>query len=410
LNARLTRLAAFAASALAACGGDSATTPAPVGNASPSSSPVAASCSVAPVTGQPALTAVLFARGFTDPLDLQVPAGDRNRVFVVEQVGRIRIVRAGAVLPTPYLDISSLTSAGGERGLLGLAFHPRYAENGRFFVNYTDRRGDTHISEFRASPPSADTVDPATERQVLFVSQPFPNHNGGGLAFGNDGMLYAGLGDGGSGGDPFRNGQNLGTALGKMLRMDVDRGVPFAVPSDNPFVATNGAFPLVWAYGLRNPWRFAFDRATGDFYIADVGQNAFEEVDVALAPRRGGENYGWNVMEGLHCFQPASGCNQAGLTLPVLEYPHSQGCSITGGAVYRGCRLPGYAGTYFYADFCTAFIRSFRTQAGQVVDQRDWTAALGRGVNAPTAFGVDDEGEVYIVDQDGEVYKVVPAS
>jgi glucose/arabinose dehydrogenase len=362
------------------------------------------------VAGQPALTTVLFARGLSNPLDFQVPAGERNRAFVVEQVGRIRIVRAGAVVPAAYLDISALTSAGGERGLLGLAFHPRYAENGRLYVNYTDRRGDTHISEFRAVPPTADAVDPATERQVLFVSQPFPNHNGGGLAFGNDGMLYAGLGDGGSAGDPSRNGQNLGTPLGKMLRIDVDHGTPFAVPSDNPFTATAGAFPLVWAYGLRNPWRFAFDRATGDFYIADVGQNTVEEVDVALAPRRGGENYGWNVMEGTRCFQPASGCNQAGLTLPVVEYTHGQGCSITGGVVYRGCRLPGYAGTYFYADYCTAFIRSFRMQGGLAVDQRDWTAALGRGVNAPTSFGVDDEGEVYIVDQDGEVYKVVPAS
>jgi glucose/arabinose dehydrogenase len=401
-------LGLVAATLLAACG-ESMTTPAPISSTSPS--PAAANCSATPVAGQPSLTTVLFARGLTDPLDFQVPMGERNRAFVVEQVGRIRIVRGGAVLGTPYLDIASLTSAGGERGLLGLAFHPRYAENGRFYVNYTDRRGDTHISEFRASPPSADTVDPATERQVLFVSQPFPNHNGGGLAFGNDGMLYAGLGDGGSGGDPFRNGQNLGTALGKMLRIDVDRGVPFAVPSDNPFVATAGAFPLVWAYGLRNPWRFAFDRATGDFYIGDVGQNLFEEVDVALAPRRGGENYGWNVMEGLHCFQPASGCNQTGLTLPVLEYTHAQGaCSITGGVVYRGCRLPGYAGTYFYGDYCAAFIRSFRTLSGQAVDQRDWTAALGRNITAITSFGVDDEGEVYIVDQQGEVYKVVPAS
>jgi len=403
-------LGLLAATLLAACGGESMTTPGPVSSASPSS-PAAANCSATPVAGQPSLTTVLFAHGLANPLDFQVPAGERNRAFVVEQVGRIRIVRGGAVLGTPYLDVSSLTSAGGERGLLGLAFHPRYVENGRFYVNYTDRRGDTHISEFRASPPSADTVDPATERQVLFVSQPFANHNGGGLAFGNDGMLYAGLGDGGSAGDPSRNGQNLGTALGKMLRIDVDRGAPFAVPSDNPFVATAGAFPLVWAYGLRNPWRFAFDRATGDFYIADVGQNLFEEVDVALAPRRGGENYGWNVMEGMHCFQPASGCNQAGLTLPVVEYTHTQGaCSITGGVVYRGCRLPGYAGTYFYGDYCAAFIRSFRMQSGQAVDQRDWTAALGRNISAITSFGMDDEGEVYIVDQQGEVYKVVPAS
>ncbi len=360
--------------------------------------------------GQPALTTTLVARGLSSPLDFQVPAGERNRAFVVEQGGRIRLVRAGSVVATAFLDLASRTSAGGERGLLGLAFHPQFASNGRFYVNYTDRAGDTHLSEFRASPPSADAVDPATERQILFVAQPFANHNGGGLAFGSDGMLYAGLGDGGSGGDPFGNGQNLSTPLGKLLRMDVDRGTPFAVPSDNPFAARAGAFPAIWAYGLRNPWRFAFDRSTGDLFIADVGQSAVEEVDFAAAPRRGGENYGWNTMEGSRCYQPASGCNTSGLALPVVEYTHADGCSITGGVVYRGCRLPGYAGTYFYADYCTGFVRSFRMQGGQVTDRRDWTAALGRGLDSPTAFGLDDEGEVYIVDQDGEIYKVVPAS
>jgi glucose/arabinose dehydrogenase len=250
------------------------------------------------------LTTTLFVRGLSSPLDFQVPVGERTRAFVVEQGGRIRIARGGALVGTPFLDVSSKISTGGERGLLGLAFHPQYASNGRFYVNYTDRAGDTHISEFRASPPSADAVDPATERELLFVRQPFANHNGGGLAFGNDGFLYASLGDGGSGGDPQGNGQNLSTPLGKLLRMDVDRGSPFAVPSDNPFVARAGAFPAIWAYGLRNPWRFAFDRETGDLYIADVGQNAVEEVDFAAVPRRGGENYGWNTMEGSRCFAP----------------------------------------------------------------------------------------------------------
>jgi len=399
-------LIGFFALSLAGCGSDGSSTPTP--GASASTSPVG--CSVTPIGGQPTLTTTLFARGLSSPLDFQVPAGERSRAFVVEQGGRIRIVRGGTVVGTPFLDVSSKISTGGERGLLGLAFHPQYASNGRFYVNYTDRSGDTHISEFRASPPAADAVDPATERELLFVRQPFANHNGGGLAFGNDGMLYAGLGDGGSGGDPQGNGQDLSTPLGKLLRMNVDAGTPFAVPSDNPFVARAGAFPAIWAYGLRNPWRFAFDRETGDLFLADVGQNAVEEVDFAAAPRRGGENYGWNIMEGSRCFAPPSGCNQTGLTLPVLDYTHSEGCSITGGVVYRGCRLPGYAGTYFYSDYCTAFIRSFRMQGGQAVDRRDWTAALGRGINAVTAFGRDDEGEVYIVDQDGEVYKVVPAS
>lgn len=364
---------------------------------------------MAPVGGQPTLTTVLFARGLAGPVDFQVPAGDRARVFVVEQRGRIRIVRGGAVVSTPFLDVTARVSTGTEQGLLGLAFHPQYATNGRFYVNYTDHNGDTHISEFRASPPAADSVDPATEKELLFVTQPFANHNGGGLAFGNDGMLYASLGDGGSGGDPFGNGQSLSTPLGKLLRLDVDHGSPFAVPSDNPFVARAGAFPSIWAYGLRNPWRFAFDHATGDLFIADVGQSAVEEVDFAPAPRSGGENYGWNVMEGSQCYQPASGCNRAGLTLPVVQYTHADGCSITGGVVYRGCRLPGYAGTYFYSDYCSNFVRSFRMQGAQAIDMRDWTSALGRGLTNVTAFGRDDEGEVYIVDQDGEIYKIVPA-
>ncbi|HUG55251.1 MAG TPA: PQQ-dependent sugar dehydrogenase [Vicinamibacteria bacterium] len=391
---------------LSACGSDGIGEPTP----NPSPSGGTAACSATPMGGQPALTTTLFARGFANPVDFQVPPGERARAFVVEQVGRIRVVRGGNVLGTPFLDIVSRVGSGGERGLLGLAFHPRYSENGRFFVNYTDRGGDTHIAEFRASPPTADAVDPSTEREILFVDQPFANHNGGGLAFGPDGMLYVALGDGGSGGDPLRFGQDLGTPLGKMLRLDVDRGTPFAVPTDNPFLARPGAFPAIWAYGLRNPWRFAFDRSTGDLFIADVGQSTIEEVSVALAPRRGGENYGWSVMEGSRCFRPATGCDQTGLTLPVVEYTHAEGCSITGGVVYRGCRTPGYAGTYFYADFCSGLIRSFRMQGGQATDRRDWTAPLGRGVGNVTAFGLDDEGEVYIVDQDGEVYKVVPAS
>jgi glucose/arabinose dehydrogenase len=353
------------------------------------------------------LTTNQVARGLQDPLDLQAPPGDRARVFVVEQVGRIRILRGTSLAAAPFLDLSSRISSGGERGLLGLAFHPRYSETGRFYVNYTDPQGDTHVSEFRVSSANPDVADAGSERELIFVRQPFANHNGGGLAFGNDGLLYIGLGDGGSGGDPMGNGQNLGTRLGKMLRIDVDRGTPFGVPADNPFVGRAGALPEIWAYGLRNPWRFAFDRSTGDLLIADVGQNEVEEVD--LANRRGGDDFGWNVMEGSRCFRPSSGCSTQGLTLPILEYTHSQGCSITGGIVYRGCRLPGYQGTYFYGDYCTAFIRSFRLEGGRVVDQRDWTAPLGRGVNNITSFGTDGDGEAYIVDQDGEIYKIVPA-
>jgi len=392
--------AVLLAGGLAGCGSDGPADPTP----SPSPSPV--NCT--PVTGTPPLTSQLVAAGFRNPLDLQSAPGDHERLYVVEQGGRIRVVRGGQVAATPFLDIGSRISSGGERGLLGLAFHPQFATSRRFFVNYTDPDGDTRIAEFRAT--SSDQADAQSERLLLAVDQPFANHNGGGLAFGNDGMLYVALGDGGSGGDPLGNGQDLSTPLGKLLRIDVDRGSPFAVPSDNPFVSRPGAFPAVWAYGLRNPFRFSVDRSTGDLYIGDVGQNRLEEIDVGLAARGGGENYGWNMMEGLSCFSPASGCNMSGLTLPVVDYSHSDGCSVTGGVVYRGCRLPGYAGTYFYGDFCTGIIRSFRLENGRASDQRDWTAALGRGIGNISSFGTDQDGEVYVVDYDGEVYRIVPAS
>ena len=244
------------------------------------------------------------------------------------------------------------------------------------------------------------------------MRQPFANHNGGGLAFGNDGFLYIGLGDGGSGGDPQGNGQNPATRLGKMLRIDVSATTaPFAIPSDNPFVGRSGTLPEIWAVGLRNPWRFSFDRTTGDLYIGDVGQGALEEIDVGLASRRGGENYGWNTMEGSRCFSPSSGCNMTGLTLPVAEYGRSDGFSVTGGVVYRGCRMPGYAGTYFYADYGTGLIRSFKLDNGRATDPRDWTSVLGGGrtIVNPSSFGVDADGEVYIVDYSGSVYRIGPA-
>jgi hypothetical protein len=398
-------LGASLALGAAACGDGGSDEPTP----SPTPTPSSGACSVAPVTGTPALTSQRVVGGLRAPLDLQSAPGDRERLYVVEQSGRIQVVRNGQLGAAPFLDIAGRISSGGERGLLGLAFHPQFATTRRFFVNYTDPQGDTHIAEFRAT--SADQADTQSERQLLFVPQPFANHNGGGLAFGNDGMLYIGLGDGGSGGDPLGNGQNLGTALGKMLRIDVDRGSPFAVPSDNPFVGRAGALGTVWAYGLRNPFRFSFDRATGDLYIGDVGQNRLEEIDVGLASARGGENYGWNITEGNSCFQPASGCNFSGITRPVLDYLHSDGCSVTGGVVYHGCRMPGYAGTYFYSDYCSSFIRSFRLQGGVAADQRDWTSQVNRGqFGNVVAFGTDQEGEVYVVDLAGVIYKIVPAT
>lgn len=393
-------VSAAAFSAFSACGGSSSS-PTPVPSATP---PCAAG---APVSGIPLLAGRLVASGLRNPLDLQAAPGDRERLYVVEQGGTIRVIRNGQLQSTPFLDVSGRISSGGERGLLGLAFHPQFATSRRFFVNYTEPGGDTHIAEFRAS--SADAADAGSERLLLTAAQPFANHNGGGLAFDASGHLLIALGDGGSGGDPLGNGQRLDTFLGKILRIDVNSRTPYAVPADNPFRATAGAAPEIWAYGLRNPYRISVDRPTGDLYIGDVGQNRIEEIDVGLASRRGGENYGWNVTEGSQCYSPASGCSRTGQTLPVYEYTHSEGCSVTGGVVYRGCRIPDLAGTYFFGDFCTGLVRSFRLASGQATELRDWAAGL-RGINSPTSFGLDADGEVYVVDYDGEVYRLEPAS
>ena len=392
--------ASFGLAALVACGGGG-------GGAAPDPvpTPTAASCAAGtPVAGVPGIVARLVVSGLSSPLDLQSVREDRERLYVVEQGGRIRVVRNGQLQAAAFLDVSDRISTGGERGLLGLAFHPRFAQNRRFFVNYTDPAGDTRIAELTASSP--DEAGASTERTLLRVPQPFSNHNGGGLAFGTDGYLYAGLGDGGSGGDPLGNGQRLDTHLGKMLRIDVDAGSPYAVPADNPFRARAGALPEIWAYGLRNPFRFSFDRVTGELYVGDVGQGSVEEIDVAAA-RAGGQNYGWNVTEGSSCYSPRTGCDKTGITGPVFEYDHSQGCSVTGGVVYRGCRMPGLAGTYFFGDFCRGAVRSFRFSAGQATDVRSWSLS---GPGAVSSFGVDADGEVYVVDYAGAVYRLEPAS
>jgi glucose/arabinose dehydrogenase len=394
-------LLVLAALPFGSCGGDDGTSgPTP----NPSGTP--ASCAAGtPVNGIPPLTGRLVVSGLRAPLDLQSVPGDAERLYVVEQGGRIRVVRNGQLAGT-FLDVASRISSGGERGLLGLAFHPQFATNRRFFVNYTNPAGDTHISEFRAA--SADVADASSERVLLEVGQPFPNHNGGGLAFDNAGRLLIALGDGGSGGDPMNNGQRLDTLLGKLLRIDVDGTQPYGLPADNPFVSRAGARGEIWAYGLRNPFKIAIDRPTGDLYIGDVGQGSIEEVDVDPGSRRGGLNYGWRITEGSRCFNPSSGCDRSGQTAPVYEYTHSEGCSITGGVVYRGCRIPALAGTYFFADYCSALVRSFRFASGQATELRDWTSSL-RGLDSPTSFGLDAGGELYVVDQDGEIYRLEPS-
>jgi hypothetical protein len=343
----------------------------------------------------------IVAGGLSSPLYLTAPADD-PRVFIVEQAGRIRIVENGQLLATPFMDITGRVLDGGERGLLSVAFHPAYASNGFFYVNYTDNAGHTRIERYAVSG-DRNRADTTTAALVLTINQPYANHNGGHQLFGPDGMLWIGTGDGGSGGDPLGNGQNLNALLGKMLRIDVDGGNPYRIPPDNPFAGRTGARGEIWALGLRNPWRFAFDRVDDVLYIADVGQNQWEEVN-AMPRGAAGVNYGWNVMEASQCYGAAT-CNPAGLTPPVLEYGHAEGCSVTGGVVYRGRRIPGIVGHYFYSDYCSGWLRSFRYRDGQVRDRREWdVGSLGQ----VQSFGEDAAGELYILSRNGNVYRLIP--
>ncbi|MGH9204833.1 MAG: PQQ-dependent sugar dehydrogenase, partial [Vicinamibacterales bacterium] len=280
-----------------------------------------------------------------------------GRLFVVEQRGRIYVIENGRRLETPFLDLTSLVSATGyERGLLSIAFHSDYASNGLFFVDYTRQSdGATVIARYHVSD-DPNVADSDSGEILLTIDQPEANHNGGLVKFGPDGYLYIGMGDGGGAGDrhgTIGNGQDPNALLGKMLRIDVNGGEPYAIPPSNPFANGTNARPEIWATGMRNPWRFSFDRTTGDLFIADVGQSAYEEINFQPASSSGGENYGWRIMEGAHCFNPGSGCDQSGLTLPVAEYGRQGGCSVTGGYVYRGSALPEWQGVYFYADFCS---------------------------------------------------------
>jgi glucose/arabinose dehydrogenase len=366
---------------------------------------VAATAPPPPPPGPVSLALQPVASGLGLPLYLTSPPND-PRLFIVEKGGAIRIMKGGTLLPAPFLDISGEVSSLREQGLLGLAFPPDYAASGRFYIHYTDTNGDTRVSALRVSA-DPDRADPASETTVLTVDQPGPSHNGGQLSFGPDGYLYLGLGDGGShdGLDQGR-GQSLADLLGSILRIDVSAGQPYAVPPDNPYAGSPDARPEIWSSGLRNPWRFSFDRQTGDLYIADVGEKRWEEVNLAAAAegRGRGANYGWSRMEGDQCFEDRP-CDRAGLTVPFLEYRHPDGCAIIGGYVYRGGAIPGLQGHYFYGDLCQEWVRSFRAGGATPADQTDWPA-LRPGGNI-TSFGEDAAGELYILTTDGRVLKIV---
>ncbi|HEX7974165.1 MAG TPA: PQQ-dependent sugar dehydrogenase [Anaerolineales bacterium] len=338
------------------------------------------------------------ASGLDFPVDLANAGDGSGRLFVVEKKGVIRFILNGNLASTPFLDIQDrVGSRGSEQGLLGLAFHPQYAQNGYFFINYTDLKGNTVIARYRVSTDDPNRADPRSEGRLIYIPQPYPNHNGGAMAFGPDGYLYLGLGDGGSEGDPLGNGQSLNTLLGKILRVDINSIENIAIPPDNPL--QNTKVPEVWAYGLRNPWRFSFDRKTGDLYIGDVGQNLWEEIDFVAAGSKGGQNFGWNYFEGLHPYGSQTPPAQAEFVAPVAEYGHDQGCAVTGGVVYRGQALPAWEGVYLFGDYCSGNIWGLRYNS-----QGKWEQSLlFQNVARITSFGEDEHGEVYLADQAGTI-------
>ncbi len=342
---------------------------------------------------------VPVATNLSRPLFLTYAPDQTGRLFIVEQGGTIRILQNGRLLAEPFLDVTHLVSCCGERGLLGLAFHPSFRQNQLFFINYTNREGHTVIARYRANGNRADV---ASAQILLTIEQPYANHNGGMIAFGPDGMLYIGMGDGGAAGDPLNAGQRLDTLLGKILRIDVNRsegGRAYAIPADNPVLA--GRRSEIWSYGWRNPWRFSFDRETGDMWIADVGQNAVEEVHFQPASSKGGENYGWRIMEGDRCYNPPQNCSREGLVMPVLTYTHDQGRSITGGYRYRGNDMSAFRGAYFYGDYVSGRIWAATLQAGRWQSRE----VLRTDLNI-SSFGEDATGELYVVDHRGAVYRM----
>ena len=343
------------------------------------------------------------ASGLASPTFLASPPGGTD-IYIVEQPGRIRKLVSG-VPQAPVLDVSARVSSGGERGMLSLAFDPQFATNGNVFVYFTDPNGDIAIERFTfpvggVAPPIG--TESTAVRVLTIPHHAFANHNGGQLQFGLDGMLYVGTGDGGGGGDTLGSGQNLDTLLGKILRIDVS-AMPYKVPPDNPFVGQPGKRPEIWAFGVRNPWRFSFDVTTRSLYIADVGQNNREEVDV-VAASAAGLNYGWNLWEGASCYPSGTSCNPAGITMPLIDYGHGDGCSITGGYVYRGSALPEIAGRYFYSDFCSGWLRSFLVTDAGATERTDWGVTPVGNIQS---FGVDSRKELYALTSGGGVYRLV---
>jgi glucose/arabinose dehydrogenase len=350
----------------------------------------------------------LVAEGFARPVQIVDPNDASGRLFVVEQGGTVRFLVDGAIQEDIFLDIGDQISTGNEQGLLSMALHPNFAENGTFFIDYTDGNGDTQIERWQVSTDDPNVADPESAVTVLTVDQPYPNHNGGLLLFGPDGYLYVGLGDGGSQGDPHGNGQSLGTLLGKILRIDVDNpdeGLAYGIPDDNPYVGAEGAMPEIWVYGLRNPWRFSFDRASGDLFIGDVGQNVYEEVGL-LPEGDDGRNFGWSVMDGPECYA-GSDCDPSAFEAPIFSYTHEEGgCSITGGYVYRGDAIPELQGVYLTADYCSGLVWGVGRDADGA-----WgaSAPIETGISI-SSFGEDADGELYVVDLSGGIYRVTAAS
>lgn len=343
--------------------------------------------------------------GLDNPVQMVDPNDGTGRFFIVEKPGKILILKDGKVADQPFLDIANQVSTGSEQGLLSMALHPDFAKNGEFFIDYTDAKGNTQVERWNVSKTDANAADPSSKKTILTVQQPYSNHNGGLLLFGPDGMLYIGLGDGGSEGDPLHNGQNLDTLLSKILRVDVDTttgDLAYGIPKDNPFVNKSDTRPETWVWGLRNPWRFSFDKKTGDLLIGDVGQDEYEEADLAPAGK-GGFNFGWSTMEADSCYK-ASSCDQQGLTKPFFFYSHQDGgCSITGGYVYRGSKIQGLDGTYLAADYCSGLLWQVHPdgKGGWTVDEPISTGTT------PSSFAEDASGELYLIDLQGAIYKII---